>query len=625
MNTPMNMPDRKKSLWPILAGTAIAIFVLAFFVLVSQQNFQILILIIELASLAVAIAIVSLVWNARWNVKDVFLVAIGLSVLFTGILDALFTLFVINSSQFQGVTYDLTLQTWIAARYIQCITLLVAFILIGRTLTKEGKYDTFALALPYAAITGILLYTILISRSFPACDTLFVGYTPFKIASEGVITFLLVIGLFFLVRRREHLDPVVWKDLVISQVLLVLGELAFVLSPTGFEFTNSLGFIIRFVSVYFIYRAIVVIGITRPFNLLFHEIQLHERALQLSEQRYRNVVEDQTELISRFRPDGTHVFVNDAYCRFFGMTREDILGKPFHPVLLPEQNVHIHKTLGSLTLERPVISDTTQMVLPDGSIRWVLWSDRAIFNADGNVIEYQSVGRDISRLRQASDALALAHRKLVLLSSITRHDIVNQLTALRSYLVLSSKLVTDPTASGYLEKMQKISGVIAEQITFTQDYEQMGTDAPLWHDLSRITGKAVSELPLQDISVKIDLDRIEVFADPLLERVFYNLLDNALRYGGEHLTTIRIFAKKSGDRLIIVMEDNGTGISAEDKTHLFTKGFGKHTGLGLFLVREILSITGIGITETGEPGKGARFEMEIPREAYRYSGDPGTP
>lgn len=624
MNTSPHTPDCKQPFWQILIGTAIAIFLLAFFILVSQQNFQFLTIILELAGLAVAISIVSLVWNARWNVKDIFLVAIGLSVLFTGIVDALFTFALIDSATFQGITFDDAIQIWIAARYLQSITLLVAFILIGRTLTKEGRYDTPVLGLPYLALTGFFLYTILISRTFPTCDTISGGFTPFKIASEGVITFILIIGLFFLVRRRENLDPDVWNYLVIAQLLLVFGELAFVLSRTGFELTNSLGFILRFASVYFIYRAIVVVGITRPFDLLYHDLQLRERALQLSEQRYRNVVEDQTELISRFRPDGTHVFVNEAYCRFFGMTREDIIGKPFHPILLPEQDVHIRKTLGSLTRETPVISDTTRMVLPDGSIHWVLWSDRAIFDADGKVVEYQSVGRDISRFRQASDALALAHRKLILLSSITRHDIVNQLTALRSYLILSAKQVSDPTVSGYLEKMQKISGVIAEQISFTQDYEQMGMDAPLWHRLSHITQKAASELILRDITVTIDLDHIEVFADPLLERVFYNLLDNALRYGGEQMTTIRIFARTSGDRLIVVMEDDGIGISAEDKPHLFTKGFGKHTGLGLFLVQEILSITGISITEKGEPGHGARFEMEIPREAFRFLKDQDT-
>lgn len=621
MYAPALSPARKRSLPSIIAGIAIAVALLVFFIVASRQNFQLLIIIIELASLAVSIAIFSLVWNARRNVKDAFLVAIGFSFLFTAILDALFTFSLIDSSVFRDLTFNSAVQIWIAARYLQCITLLVAFLLIGRTLSNEGKYDTALLALPYAAITGTLLFTILISHLFPTCDIAFGGYTVFKIASEFIVSVILIAGLVVLVLRREYLDPEVWEYLVLSQVLLACGELSFAISGSGFELTNFLGFFCRFISVYFIYRAIVVIGIARPFDLLYHELQLHERALQLSEQRYRNVVEDQTELISRFRPDGTHVFVNDAYCRFFGMTREDILGKPFHPALLPEENVHIRKTLGSLTRDTPVLSDTTRVLMPDGSIRWVLWNDRAIFDVNGNVIEYQSVGRDISKLRQASDALAFAHQKLLLLSGITRHDIVNQLTALRSYISLSSHEVTDPKVSEYLHKMQKISGVIAEQISFTRDYEEMGMNAPVWQGVSIVAGKAIADLSLQNIKTEINLDHIEVLADPLFERVFYNLVDNAIRYGGDHLATIRFYAKKSGYHLIIVIEDDGGGITPEDKQHLFEKGFGKHTGLGLFLVREILSITNISIRETGEPGRGARFEMEIPQEAYRYQKD----
>lgn len=625
MNATMLSPARRMPGASFLAGIAIAISLLIFIVVISKQNFRILIVIFELASIAVAIAIFSLVWNARWNEKDSFLAAIGLSFLFTAVLDAAFLFTLVDSPFLGSITFNTTIQLWIAARYIQCITLLVAFILIGRNISADGKYDAAILALPYAVLTIGSLFTILVSRTFPVCDVAFGNYTLFKIGSEFIISAILVVGLFVLVRHRDHLDAEVWKYLVLSQVLLIFGEISFALSVSTSELTNFLGYFCRFISIYFIYRAIVVIGISRPFDLLFLELQQHERALQLSEQRYRNVVETQTELISRFRPDGTHVFVNDAYCRFFGMTREDLLGKSFYPVLPAEENDHIRKRLASLTRENPEISDTTKIVMPDGSTRWVLWNDRAIFDAGGTVIEYQSVGRDITRFRQASDAMAFAHKKLILLSGITRHDIVNQLTALRSYIALLSHQVTDPGQSEYLEKMQKISGVIAEQISFTRDYEEMGMDAPIWQELAPIVRKAISELPLQNVKVEIDLGRIEVFADPLLERVFYNLIDNALRYGGDRMTRIRFFTKKAGNRLIVVAEDDGSGIAMDNKVHIFEKGFGNHTGLGLFLVREILSITGITIHETGEPGRGARFELEIPAESYRYHGVPGAP
>jgi signal transduction histidine kinase len=111
-----------------------------------------------------------------------------------------------------------------------------------------------------------------------------------------------------------------------------------------------------------------------------------------------------------------------------------------------------------------------------------------------------------------------------------------------------------------------------------------------------------------------------VYADPLFQKVFYNLIDNALRYGGNTIKTIRISSKVSDKGLTIVCEDDGVGIKDEDKKRLFIRGFGKATGLGLFLSREILAITGITITETGIPGKGARFEIVVPKGAYRFTG-----
>jgi signal transduction histidine kinase len=112
---------------------------------------------------------------------------------------------------------------------------------------------------------------------------------------------------------------------------------------------------------------------------------------------------------------------------------------------------------------------------------------------------------------------------------------------------------------------------------------------------------------------------VEVFADPLMEKVFYNLMENSLRHG-EHATHMDFSDKETESGLILTYADNGVGVTAEDKKKLFQKGFGKHTGLGLFLSKEILSITGITITENGEPGKGARFEMVVPKGAYRFTG-----
>jgi signal transduction histidine kinase len=129
----------------------------------------------------------------------------------------------------------------------------------------------------------------------------------------------------------------------------------------------------------------------------------------------------------------------------------------------------------------------------------------------------------------------------------------------------------------------------------------------------------MAQISIPAIHVDVTVGGIEVFADPLIVKVFFNLMENSLRHG-ERVTAMSFSSRESGAGLVITYRDNGVGISVEDKKKLFQKGFGKHTGLGLFLSREILAITGITITENGEPSKGVQFEMTVPKEGYRHSG-----
>jgi signal transduction histidine kinase len=213
----------------------------------------------------------------------------------------------------------------------------------------------------------------------------------------------------------------------------------------------------------------------------------------------------------------------------------------------------------------------------------------------------------------------MANNKLNLLSGITRHDIRNQLMALKAFIQLSEDSIHDPGhMAELLKKEEMIADTIERQINFTSDYEDMGVKSPVWQNVEAIVRKAASELLVREIRIETDCPGLEIFADPLLGKVFFNLIDNALRYGGDTMNAIRFTAAETNGGAVIVCEDDGSGISAGDKERLFGRGFGHNTGLGLFLSREILSITGITITETGEPGKGARFEILVPEGGYRF-------
>lgn len=226
--------------------------------------------------------------------------------------------------------------------------------------------------------------------------------------------------------------------------------------------------------------------------------------------------------------------------------------------------------------------------------------------------------RDISSQKQAEIALTLARKKLDLLSSITRHDILNQVTAILLFTENAKDAINNPEVREWLEKQEKSAENIRLQIEFARDYENLGVNTPQWMSLNYIISNIRPAFASYSVNCELLDEDIEIYSDPLLERVFYNLMDNSLQHG-ERVTKIRFRYERMQKGITIYYEDDGTGVPAESKQRIFERGVGKHTGLGLFLAKEILEITGMTIRETGIPGKGARFEIIVPEGHYRNS------
>jgi len=223
---------------------------------------------------------------------------------------------------------------------------------------------------------------------------------------------------------------------------------------------------------------------------------------------------------------------------------------------------------------------------------------------------------DMTERKRAEAALKNAHAKLNILSSLSRHDILNQLTVLSGYLELSKAMATEPRLAEFIQKEAEVTNTITEMISFTKDYQEIGIRSPVWQGLEETIVRAARNIRPGNVAISIEVEQVEIYADLLLERVFYNLMENALNYG-KTLTTIRFSFAGSGPAGTIICEDDGDGVPAGEKENIFRRQYFRHTGLGLFLSREILAITGITITETGEPGAGARFEMVVPEGAWR--------
>jgi signal transduction histidine kinase len=280
------------------------------------------------------------------------------------------------------------------------------------------------------------------------------------------------------------------------------------------------------------------------------------------------------------------------------------------------------------------VEDTKRSMRSDTSIplRFHRRKDGSVFPLEITATHFEWNGipvflcamRDITERRRSEEALREASRKLNLLSSITRHDITNQLLILQGQLLLM-KGTPGSTASSeaHLLKAEAAAQRISGMIYFTKEYEEIGVHAPIWQDCHDLIEKVAQEVPLGHVALVNQVPvGMEVYADPLISKVFYNLMDNALRHGRE-LTTIHFRAEVHDGAQSIICEDDGGGIAAEAREHLFERGIGKQHGMGLFLSKEILAITSIAIVENGAPGSGARFILTIPLGAYRVRTDLG--
>ncbi|PKL60333.1 MAG: hypothetical protein CVV33_03215 [Methanomicrobiales archaeon HGW-Methanomicrobiales-4] len=223
-------------------------------------------------------------------------------------------------------------------------------------------------------------------------------------------------------------------------------------------------------------------------------------------------------------------------------------------------------------------------------------------------------------LNQSHVALREANRQLNLLSGITRHDILNKITVLNGYLSLVKDGITNPEISEYINILESVTNTIEEQIAFTRIYQDLGTHEPYWIPVSSL----ISTINVPGmIQFKTNINTIEIYADPIFGKVFENLLDNTMRHG-QRVTQIQISYKLTSEGMKIIWEDDGVGVLPSDKELIFERGYGKNTGLGLFLVREILSITGLAISETGLSEKGARFEIFIPNGKFQIREEKGN-
>jgi PAS domain S-box-containing protein len=306
--------------------------------------------------------------------------------------------------------------------------------------------------------------------------------------------------------------------------------------------------------------------------------------------------------------DGKYTFWNKASEQIFNLPATEAIGRTDLELFSQTMASMIDKEDNEARLNQVSISNKKIADKYRGQ-RIIHMIIVPIFDSN-NTLQYMlGIGEDVTQ-----ETLTM---KIDLLFSITRRDILDQLSSIVNYLERAQLKTSREAMQTFFDKTLESVESIRNQMAFVRSLQEIGITSPTWQSVKKVFWEAVMLIPSSTIDIRVEMDDIELYADPLLPRVFYNLLANSIKHGDHQLTKIRLYAQKSGESLILIYEDNGKGIPLDEKGKIFEFGYGKGTGFGLFLIRELLGYTGITITETGEPGKGAMFEILVPKDKFR--------
>ncbi|MGO9119589.1 MAG: sensor histidine kinase [Desulfomonilaceae bacterium] len=361
--------------------------------------------------------------------------------------------------------------------------------------------------------------------------------------------------------------------------------------------------------------------------------------LRASEARYRGVVEDQTELICRFLPDWTLTFVNEAYCRYFGKAKDEFIGRNFMSLIPTEEREKVAECLVSLGTETP-FSTVEHKVIAPGGPRWQQWTNRAIFDIAGPLIEFQAVGRDITERKRAEfelersmEALKERNADLETMNYTISHDLKSPIITVRGFLGRVERDVERCDSERLKSNLQLISKAAARMEELTDQLSLFTRIGQLSEEVEEIQFSGVAHEARELVSGRIAQSGVEVTIAPalptiranrsLLLQVLQNLIENSIKFmGDQRYPKVEIGMRSDEFGQVFYVRDNGVGIdpSCHEKVfgrfnRLECKGV-EGSGLGLALVKRAIEVQGGRIwVESEGAGQGSTFCFHLPASA----------
>ena len=622
----------------VLSGILVVIVLYA----ASLYHYLVFHSLIEMFSIVVAGGIFMVAWNSRHLLENNYLLFLGIAYPFIGLLDLLHTLSYKGMGVFPGFDSNLPTQLWIATRYLESITILVAPVFLGRKLRLGAVFAA------YGILVSILLASILQWKIFPACFVEGSGLTGFKVVSEYLICFILLGAGVTLYQKRSEFDPRVLQLLIASIVLSVGAETAFTFYVSVYGISNMVGHLLRLISCYLIYKAIIETGLVRPFNLLF-------RNLKRSKENLFSLLEELPAFVFLQAPDHSIRFANRAFRETFG----DPGDRKCHDILYGR--------------DAPCDDCTTFKVLETKTVQgkeWNLASGRTyqvyeypFFDVDGQpevlklaiditdrkraeqelrdardeldvrvrertaelVRANESLHAEVSERKRVEEALRESEKELRLLSArllsaqeeerrriaMELHDSIGGLlTAIK--VGVESVLAETTRGPGHLGsvRLEDVVPIIQDTIDETRRMHS-GIWPSILDDLGILM--AVSWFCRQfnntypAIHVVREMEIAEHEVPVSLKIVIYRIIQEALNNVAKHSNadTVRIALKRADGDLLLTIKDDGRGfdmkkaLSSDDARR----------GLGLSSMRERAKFSGGSLEMSSSPGSGTVVQV----------------
>jgi PAS domain S-box-containing protein len=598
--------------------------------LISFENYLVFHCLVEIFSIVVAFSIFILAWNSRRFFTNDYLLFLGIAYLFIGGVDLVHTLAYTGMGVFPRYDSNLPTQLWIAARYIESISFLIALVFLRRKL--RSNYVLFG----YSFVVTVLMLSIFYWNNFPDSYIEGTGLTPFKITSEYFISLILLSSLILLYLSRTQFGKDVLYLLMASLIITIFSELAFTFYISLYGFSNLIGHFFKILSFYLIYKAVIVIGLTKPYNLLL-------RDLKESEELIKKTLSSLDEAVLVIDPGTRRIITcNKAVEYIFGYAMEEMIGKNFE-ILHLDKNMYesFDKELFPALDKDGVFQTEFQMRRKDGSIFLSEHTITEILDDSGRRTSYVCAIRDINEKKKIEE-IRLENERLISINkaksefiNIMGHELRTPMTSIIGY----SSLLKEQK---YGELNTKQEFYVDNVLINSQHLIELINDIL---DLGKIEAGKM-ELVIEDISLPEIINETVVLLkekssrknitldkdfDPMLDiitadkqklkLILFNLFSNAIKFSEDDGGTITISTKKEGDMAKISVSDTGIGIKEEDIDRIFHKfeqldqGLSRKyegSGLGLHITKHLVELHGGKIIVESTYGEGSTFTFYLP-------------